>query len=195
MRFYKLTTFLASCVVAICGVLPVFAADAETTFPFVIEKGAPDNISNVQTWDGAKDAAAGADGFIKARQGEFFEGGEKVRLLGTNLCFGANFCSHEKAERLAATLARFGIGVVRLHHMDSHDIWGKNIGKGKTEIDPEKLERLDYLISRLHEKGIYVNINLHVSRAFGEIDRRALLIHREGADAFFTRYIGDDIGE
>ena len=90
MRFYKLTTFLASCVVAICGVLPVFAADAETTFPFVIEKGAPDNISNVQTWDGAKDAAAGADGFIKARQGEFFEGGEKVRLLGTNLCFGAS---------------------------------------------------------------------------------------------------------
>ena len=193
MRFYKLTTFLASCVVAICGVLPVFAADAETTFPFVIEKGAPDNISNVQTWDGAKDAAAGADGFIKARQGEFFEGGEKVRLLGTNLCFGANFCSHEKAERLAATLARFGIGVVRLHHMDSHDIWGKNIGKGKTEIDPEKLERLDYLISRLHEKGIYVNINLHVSRAFGEIDgfenASELPSQNKGVDNFDRRMI------
>lgn len=24
---------------------------------------------------------------------------------------------------------------------------------------------------------------------------RRVLIHREGADAFFTRYIGDDIGE
>ena len=150
-----------------------FAADivnSRAIFPFVIEKGAPDNISNVQTWDGAKNVAAGADGFIKARQGEFFTDKGRVRLLGVNLCFSANFCPHEKAERLAAALARFGFGVVRLHHMDFHDIWGKNIGKGKTEIDPEKLEKLDYLISRLYERGIYVDINLRVSRAFDEKD-------------------------
>ncbi len=193
MRFHRLTTLLASCIVVALGACFAFAADSETLFPFVIEKGAPDNISNVQTWDGAKNAAAGADGFIKARQGEFFAGGEKVRLLGTNLCFSANFCSHEKADRLAETLARFGIGVVRLHHMDSHDIWGKNIGKGKTEIDPEKLERLDYLISRLHEKGIYVNINLHVSRAFGEIDgfenASELPSQNKGVDNFDRRMI------
>ena len=143
----------------------------ETTFPFVIEKGAPDNITNVQTWnDGAHPCSVGLGEFLRAERGELLNGSKKTRLLGTNLCFGANFPSREKAERLAATLARFGINAVRLHHMDCVDIWGKNIKKGKTEIDPDQLEKLDYLIFQLYLRGIYVSINLHVSRQFGSKD-------------------------
>ena len=193
MRFRKITTFLASCVVAAFGVLSVFAADAETTFPFVVEKGAPSNITNVRTWSDANLAPVGDGEFLKAEQGELMNGSKKTRLLGTNLCFGANFCSHEKAERLAETLARFGIGVVRLHHMDSRDIWGKNIAKGTTEIDPDQLEKLDYLIYQLHKQGIYVNINLHVSRAFREIDgfenTSKLPSQNKGVDNFDRRMI------
>ncbi len=63
---------------------------------------------------------------------------------------------------MAARLARLGINCVRMHHMDNHSIWGKS--PNKTIIDPEKLERLDYLIHQLKLHGVYTNINLHVSR-------------------------------
>ena len=168
-------------------------ADEPTTlFPFVIEKGAPDNITNVQTWSQPFDVA-GSDGFLRPVAGEFVSDSGRKRLLGTNLCFGASFTTKEKAERLADTLARFGIGVVRLHHMDSRDIWGKNFDKGTTEIDPEKLERLDYLVYCLRQKGIYVNINLHVSRAFREIDgfenASQLPTQNKGVDNFASKMI------
>ena len=193
MRIIKLTTLFASCLFAALGALSAFADDSETMFPFLIEKGAPDNITNVRAWDGASLDAAGSHGFIANNRGDFYTSSGKTRLMGTNTCFSANFCSHEKADRLAETLSRFGIGVVRLHHMDSRDIWGKNFEKGTTEIDPDQLEKLDYLISRLEERGIYVNINLHVSRAFKEKDgfenADKLPTQNKGVDNFDRRMI------
>lgn len=138
-------------------------------FPFLVEKGAPDNITNIQTWNGPW-KKAGENGFLKVVNGRFTDSTGPRYFFATNLCFSANFPSKEKAERLAATLARFGINVVRLHHMDKSHIWGKNISRTKTEIDPEQLDKLDYLIYQLHEHGIYVNINLHVSRNLDELD-------------------------
>ena len=166
----KSTFLVALATFAFVGASFVFADESKTMFPFVIEKGAPENITNVKTWSQV-DKVAGEDGFIVDSLGSFSTKSGKTRLLGTNLCFSGNFPStKEKAERVAATLARFGIGVVRLHHMDSRDIWGKNFDKSTTEIDPDQLDKLDYLIYCLHRQGIYVNINLHVSRAFKERD-------------------------
>ncbi|MGI5831549.1 MAG: cellulase family glycosylhydrolase [Thermoguttaceae bacterium] len=138
-------------------------------FPFNLEKGAPENITNIQTWNGPW-SDAGEGSIVSVRDGRLMKGEEPFRFVGTNLCFSANFCDHATAERLAETLARFGLRVVRLHHMDSRHIWGKNFGRTKTEIDPEQLERLDYLIAQLQKRGISVNINLHVSRGFDERD-------------------------
>lgn len=145
------------------------AGDFAPLFPFSIERGAHDNITSVQTWSGAW-TDAGAGPFVRAENGFLMKGDEPFRFVGTNLCFSANFCDHKAAERLADTLARFGLRVVRLHHMDSADIWGKNGERTKTEIDPDQLERLDYLIAQLQKRGISVNINLHVSRCFDERD-------------------------
>lgn len=170
MRINRLTTLLASCLFAAIGAASAVSAAEPTMFPFVIEKGAPENITNIRTWDGAALEPAGSFGHITNVDGDFMTTAGRARLLGTNTCFSANFCSHEKAERLAATLSRFGIGVVRLHHMDSRDIWGKNYPNGSTEIDPDQLDKLDYLVAKFEERGIYVNINLHVSRAFREVD-------------------------
>mgnify|MGYP000175701186 CR=1 FL=1 len=52
--------------------------------------------------------------------------------------------------------------------MDSRSIWGNS--PDKLTIDPKQLERLDYLIWALKQRGIYTNINLHVSRWFGEAE-------------------------
>ncbi len=145
-------------------------------FPFSITKGAPDNITNVRTWSTPK--PAGADGFLRIEGDHFVSDKGPVRFVGTNLCFTASFPnSHEDAERLAKTLARFGINAVRLHHMDSYVIWGGRDAKNHLDISPEALEKLDYLIYQLELNGVYVNINLHVSR---QLDERDGMVNGEG---------------
>ncbi len=142
--------------------------DCAPLFPFTIEKGAPDNITNVQTW--AKHTA-GQDGFLRIENGQFVSNRGSVRFVGTNLCFSASFPnSKADAEQLAASLSRFGINCVRIHHADSAEIWGGWNCKNHTDISPEQLDKLDYLIYQLHQHGIYVNINLHVSRQFDQKD-------------------------
>ncbi len=131
-------------------------------FPFVISYDAPENVTNVSAW---LKSPAGAEGFVRARGGRLVTDRGPVRFFATNLCFEACFPERQQAERVAARLARFGINCVRMHHMDSRSIWGKS--PNKLIIDPEKLARLDYLIYQLKQHGIYVNLNLHVSRTLG----------------------------
>ncbi len=103
---------------------------------------------------------------VTVRDGHFFAGDSRVRFWGVNLCFGACFPEHEVADKLAARLAGFGINAVRLHHMDYRSfpdgIWKKDF----SGLSPEALDRLDYLLAAFKREGIYVNMNLHVSRDF-----------------------------
>jgi hypothetical protein len=140
-------------------------ADDAPLFPFVISYDAPDNATNVGGW---LERPAGKHGFVRAEGGRLATDAGPIRFWGTNLCFDACFPSHEQAERVAARLARLGINCVRMHHMDSHSIWGN--GPNKLTIDPERLERLDYLIYQLKLHGVYTDLNLHVSRWFGAAD-------------------------
>ena len=132
------------------------------SFPFVISYDAPNNITNVSAW---LDAPAGRHGHVRAVDGHLATDAGPIRFWATNMCFSACFPSHAEAERVAARLARFGIGCVRMHHMDARDIWGKS--KNKLTIDPVMLERLDYFIYQLKQHGVYTNLNLHVSRWLG----------------------------
>ena len=138
-------------------------------FPFSITKGAPDNITNVRTW--STPTPAGADGFLRIEGDHFVSDKGPVRFVGTNLCFTAEFPeSHEDAERLAQTLARFGINAVRLHHMDSRVIWGGENCKNHLDLSETQMEKLDYLIYQLERYGVYININLHVGRQLDQRD-------------------------
>ncbi len=96
----------------------------------------------------------------------FYNSSGPVRIWGVNLCFGANFPTHEDAPYVAQRLAAAGVNSVRCHHVDTSrwpsGIW--NAADGKT-IEPQALERLDYLINELARCGIWVNLNLHVGRA------------------------------
>lgn len=143
------------------GAAPAAAGDS-SLFPFAISYDAPANATNISGW---LRKPAGADGFVRPQGGRLVSDRGPVRFFATNLCFEACFPERQQAERLAARLARFGINCVRMHHMDSHSIWGRS--PNKLTIDPEKLARLDYLIYQLKQHGIYVNLNLHVSRTLG----------------------------
>ena len=107
---------------------------------------------------------------IAVRDGRFHRGGERVRIWGVNLCFGANFPSHADAEKVAARLAAFGINSVRFHHMDSsgfpRGIWDPD---DPAKLSDEALDRLDYFIDQLARRGICANLNLHVSRTHSEV--------------------------
>ena len=104
-----------------------------------------------------------------AKGNHFYRSGERVRIWGVNLSFGANFPTHADGAHVATRLAAAGVNSVRCHHLDTsrwpRGIW--NAQNGRT-IEPEALDRLDYFINELAIRGIYVNINLHVGRAHSE---------------------------
>lgn len=108
-------------------------------------------------------ARAEADGHIYVGRGEERR---RLRILGVNTSFAANFPAREDAPKVAARLAKLGVNCVRLHHMD-RDAAPKGIWRDDlVTIDPEQLERLDTFVAELKSRGIYANINLHVSRVY-----------------------------
>ncbi|MFP3903443.1 MAG: hypothetical protein ACLFWB_04285, partial [Armatimonadota bacterium] len=116
------------------------------------------------------DSVAGAEGFVTASDGHFVDGsGERIRFLGTNLTFGDAFPDPEMTPKIAERMARLGINCVRFHHMDHHHaprgIWDPDYDD-RRHIDADQLDRLDRIIYELKQRGIYTNLNLHVSRKF-----------------------------
>jgi hypothetical protein len=115
---------------------------------------------------------AGKNGFIKALNGHFIESatGKRVRFFGTNVSARAAFPSKPDADKIARRMATLGINIVRLHHLNNG--WDSNGGSvwkpGRTyiEIDPAQLDKLDYFVAALKKNGIYVNVNLQVSREY-----------------------------
>lgn len=128
------------------------------------------------------DAPAGKHGFVKVKDGHFyFEDGARAKFWGTNLCFGACFPEYKDAEVMANRIAYFGFNAVRLHHMDFYfepngifeDIapaYKNKQMKPTGHLSPRQLDKLDYLIYQLKQRGIYININTLVSRSFTEAD-------------------------
>lgn len=164
-------------------------------FPFTIpwDDCAP-SVANVSDWN---EKPAGRDGFISVRDGHFVDGkGRRIRFLGTNLCFAAAFPPHDVAEKVARRMAKFGINIVRFHHMDSNP-FPRGILDGnypdRQHLSDEALDRLDYLIFQLKQNGIYANLNLHVSRKLTEADgireADALPQMDKGVDNFHPRMI------
>ncbi len=141
-------------------------------FPFVISyemaKGAATDFSPLL------EAPAGKDGFIRVENGHFVNDKGRVRLNATNLTAAGNFPTHEQAERVAERIANFGINCVRLHYMDwpygpegfplakEPSIFAKD--GSERNLDPEMLDRLEYLIAQFKQRGIYVDVNLYVAR-------------------------------
>jgi hypothetical protein len=150
--------------VVIAGCLACTAIGQEFV-PFVI----PARISPGQpVWvTDCKPIETGSERLTVAEH--FRRGGRDVRIWGVNLCFGGNFPTHEDAPYVAERLAAAGVNSVRCHHLDTsrwpRGIW--NAENGKT-IEPQALDRLDYLINELAKRGIFVNLNLHVGRAHSQ---------------------------
>ncbi|MFA0752233.1 MAG: hypothetical protein SLRJCFUN_002636 [Candidatus Fervidibacter sp.] len=148
------------------------SASAANLFPFVLPwDDATPSVTNISHW---LHKPAGKFGHIRVgTDGHLYAGTQRVRFLGVNLCFGACFPRKEDAEKIAARMAKFGINIVRFHHMDMQEFPNGIRRRGvphTRDLDPEALDRLDYLIAQLKRNGIYVNLNLLVSRPFNAAD-------------------------
>lgn len=133
-------------------------------FPFVLPWD--DATPGATDMSGLLDKPAGKAGPVQVRDGHFFAGDRRLRLFGVNLCFGSSFPSHEEAEKVAARMAKYGINCVRFHHMETSTAPNGLVKADRKTLDPERLERLDYLIAQLKAHGVYANLNLHVGRAY-----------------------------
>jgi hypothetical protein len=136
----------------------------EPMFPFVLPwDDASSNVTNPRSWGVGLKAA---DRPVTVVGGHLAIGGERFRILGVNLCFGANFPTKDDAPRVAARMARLGINAVRFHHMDTSDSPNGLLQKDRRTIDPAQLDKLDFLIAQLKKNGIYSDLNLHVGRRY-----------------------------
>ena len=108
---------------------------------------------------------AGKYGFLKV-VGDHFEfeklPGVKQRFFGVNLSEASSIPPKEDAALLAESIARAGYNSVRLHHYDNLIV--RKDGGSTTELDPEKIDRMDYLIKQFKDRGIYVTLDLYCSR-------------------------------
>ena len=148
------------------------SAQSPAAFPFVLPW---DDASKTVVDVGALNPVpAGVNGAIVAKNGHFYDGkGRRIRFIGVNMAANNAFPSHENADKIAARLHKFGVNIVRLHHMDAG--WSQpNLFDLKSpdtqHLDKDALDKLDYFVAALKRHGVYSNINLHVSRTFTAAD-------------------------
>ena len=117
---------------------------------------------------------AGKHGFVRV-EGEnlLFEDGTAARFWGVCFNGGANFPSHDYAEKVAARLSQAGVNLVRCHQLDawwhSPNIFSFTRGRRlqtTRALDPQSMDRLDYLLFCLKQQGIYIYMDNIVLRKF-----------------------------
>ncbi len=101
------------------------------------------------------EAAAGQDGFITTKDGDFFLGnGEPVRFWGVNVSSAIAGLERDSVKYLARSLARRGVNIARYHSplFDSGNV---------EELDAKRLDDLFFLIHAFKEEGVYIALSYY----------------------------------
>jgi hypothetical protein len=119
------------------------------------------------------DAPAGKDGYIRIQAGHLAKpDGQRIRFWGVHLTDwspgSVELPPKEDIPMWAATLARFGVNIVRLHFLDLAAPRGiiDSTKDDSRSFDAQQLDRLDFLVSELKKRGIYMDLNLNVGRSY-----------------------------
>ena len=159
-------------------------------FPFVMPL--LDTTPSIVSMAGLNAEPAGAAGRAVIRDGHFVDAhGDRLRLLGSNLTFGGAFPPKDVAARIAGRMRKLGLNVIRFHHIDTgpapRGVWLRDF----SGLDPEQMDKLDWLVFQLKEHGIYTNLNLHVSRTYPGIpkDTPRTFRYGKGLDNFHRPFI------
>jgi len=116
---------------------------------------------------------AGKHGRIRRQADELVYNGRPIKLWGLNLCYGTCAPDKELAEQRARFYAKYGVNSVRLHKYADGPGWaGIQSEESFAQFDPAGLDRMDYLVAKLKEKGIYIKFSAHFgAQKLGPADR------------------------
>ncbi len=111
------------------------------------------------------DAPAGKHGFLQSENGHFcFENGRRIRFWGINVARFNALPSKSEARLIAARLAKYGINLVRFHDIDTYII---DPAPDHTQsLIKAALDKVDYFIHVLEQRGIYIYLDLLDYRKF-----------------------------
>ena len=104
--------------------------------------------------------ALGPDDRLHSANGQFLNAkGERVKLFGTLLSYGACFPDSAQAIRLARRFRQLGFNAIRMKGWDGYWLLFNNNPNppySTTTINPTYLQRLDWFVYQLGLNGIYV---------------------------------------
>jgi len=134
-----------------------------------------DSTKTITDMSGYLDAPAGKYGFLKTTpDGHFrFENGnDNIRFVGVVNVSLANFPTKEESRIIAARMAKFGINMCRIHLMDLEGGDGlfANSAQNTIILSPDRLDKMDYFIKCLKDRGIYFNFCIQSARIFKTAD-------------------------
>lgn len=164
--------------IILLAVVTVLAASEPVTFPYLCAPLVLPPAALVALGDSLGPAPIAEADRVRVADGHFVDAaGRRVRLAGVNITGGACFPDAATAERIAARLRAFGINAVRIHHIDapwavpsifrSEDM---SYGKKTDQLDPAMASRLAGFLAALGRHGIYVDLNLKITRLFQAVD-------------------------
>ena len=114
---------------------------------------------------GFTDAPAGKYGWLRNVRGHFeFENlpSKPIRFYGVNLCGTANYPDPALADVLVTRFKRLGYNTLRVHHHDAGSVAGSADG---LTLNPDNMDRLDYLLAAAIREGMYITTDIFVSRS------------------------------
>lgn len=113
------------------------------------------------------DSPAGKYGFLKVKDGHFYwENGKRAKFWGINVASLSINIDKEKINKITDVFAKAGINLVRLEAIDNRNCIISETGPTSRQFNLEYLDKADYWIYKLKEKGIYVYIDLLDFRTF-----------------------------
>lgn len=132
----------------------------------------PDSVWSLASW---LEAPAGKHGRIRAVGDDLIYNGKPFQLWGLNVSYNA--CAPDKAlaDRRADFYSAMGINAVRLHKYADGTGWAGILSPDSAvEFDPAGLDRMDYFVSVLKAKGIYVKLSPVFIMNIGPGDRERI---------------------
>ena len=160
---------MRSFLVAVSMTAFAMAEPAAVDFPFDWSLAGESRIDLSRFLDGS----AGKAGHLRAEGEKFVTGdGKEMRFWGVNMAIEACFPDEEKAPEIADQLARWGINLVRFHHIDTD--WGKSFIDGTKNdtrhLDAANVAKFDRLFAELKKRGIWTVLTLNIHRKYKEGD-------------------------
>jgi hypothetical protein len=117
-------------------------------------------------------APAGRYGFLRTNsRGRFvWPNGNRARFWGVNVSSRSVVVDKPTIDRVVDTLARSGCNMVRFEAMDTPNGLLPGENGYASGFDADRLDKLDYWIARLRERGIYYYLNLLDFREFSAVE-------------------------